>query len=66
MSGRGIKSAETSDRLTQTYAPGQLTQVHCADEGGMYGVSDDGVGVDVRGGSTCMYDRAWGPDDSPA
>ena len=35
MSGRGIKSAETSGRLTQTYASGQLTQIPCADEEGM-------------------------------
>ena len=32
MSGRGIKSAETSDRLTQTYASGQLTQIPCAND----------------------------------
>ena len=35
MSGRGIKSAETSDRLAQIYAPDRLTQIHCANEGGM-------------------------------
>ena len=35
MSGRGIKSAETSDRLAQIYAPDRLTQIPCAGEGGM-------------------------------
>ena len=66
MSWWGIKSAETSDRLAQIYAPDRLTQIHCAnDEGGM-GIRARHrfamrrrqrrrcVGVDVRGGSTCV------------
>ena len=57
--------AETSGRLTRIHASSQLTQIPCADEGGM-GVSvrhrfamrrrqrRRRVGVDDRGGSTCV------------
>ena len=60
---------ETSGRSTQTYAPDRLTQIPCADEGGM-GVSvrhrfamrrRRRCDVDDSGASTCMCDRAIGP-----
>ena len=65
----GLIPAETSGRSTQTYAPDRLTQIPCADEGGM-GVRvrrrfamrrRRRCDVDDSGASTCMCDRAIGP-----
>ena len=69
MSGRGIKSAETSDRLAQIYAPDRLTQIPRAGEWGMGTASlrDATTAKALRSSrpeGRRLRPRAWIPEES--
>ena len=68
MSRRDIKSAETNDRLTRIHASDQLTQILCADEGGMDMASlrDATTGAlrSSRPEGLRLRPRAWIPEES--